>query len=415
MDNTLANILGQVGLPQELVTTLQEAFDQKVAEARDEAEMSVRDEFARRYEHDKAELVEAMDRMLNDVVQKHEENKIAEAAKLTEARTKYNTAVKESRKAYKTKMAEHMTLTRKFVMEQLTKEITGLRAEKNELIAERIRVAEEVEATKQALAETQAQRLKKIDEFVVRRVGKELNEFAQDKRALVETRVKLVAESRGKLKDTQSRFVKESAKKVEKMVSESLNREMTQLHEELERNRQNMFGRRIFEAVAAEFMSSYLAEGTEIRTLQNVLEAKETELNTAKAKLEETAKAAELAARKVKLAEDRAIRTKIMSELLSNLRGEKRNVMEGMLETVKTQALRESFNKLLPVVLNENARKVAPQAKKTLNEGASQPQAKRTVAVTGDQRNNRLFETAQPENEIDSEIAQIVRLSGIQK
>lgn len=415
MDNTLANILGQVGLPQELVTTLQEAFDQKVAEARDEAEMSVRDEFARRYEHDKAELVEAMDRMLNDVVQKHEENKIAEAAKLTEARTKYNTAVKESRKAYKTKMAEHMTLTRKFVMEQLTKEITGLRAEKNELIAERIRVAEEVEATKQALAETQAQRLKKIDEFVVRRVGKELNEFAQDKRALVETRVKLVAESRGKLKDTQSRFVKESAKKVEKMVSESLNREMTQLHEELERNRQNMFGRRIFEAVAAEFMSSYLAEGTEIRTLQNVLEAKETELNTAKAKLEETAKAAELAARKVKLAEDRAIRTKIMSELLSNLRGEKRNVMEGMLETVKTQNLRESFNKLLPVVLNENARKVAPQAKKTLNEGASQPQAKRTVAVTGDQRNNRLFETAQPENEIDSEIAQIVRLSGIQK
>ena len=57
---------------------------------------------------------------------------------------------------------------------------------------------------------------------------------------------------------------------------------MTQLHEDLENNRQNMFGRRIFEAVAAEFMTSYLAEGTEIRKLQSILAEKEQALSDGK-------------------------------------------------------------------------------------------------------------------------------------
>ena len=65
--------------------------------------------------------------------------------------------------------------------------------------------------------------------------------------------------------------MKEAAIKVEKVINTTLKREMTQLHEDLERNRQNMFGRRIFEAVAAEFMTSYLNEGTEIRKLQECL------------------------------------------------------------------------------------------------------------------------------------------------
>jgi ABC-type phosphate transport system auxiliary subunit len=87
-----------------------------------------------------------------------------------------------------------------------------------------------------------------------------------------------VTEGKKKLAETQKRFVSEAAKKVEGAINETLKREMSQLHEDLERNRQNMFGRRIFEAVAAEFMTSYLAEGTEIRKLQNVLETKEKEL-----------------------------------------------------------------------------------------------------------------------------------------
>lgn len=412
MDKTLATILGSAGLPDEIVAGLQEAFDAKVAEAREEAEMSMREEFSRRYEHDKGNLVEAMDRMLTDVVTKHAEERAAEVAQLAEARTKFQNAVKESKTHYKTKLKEHVSLTRDFAVDQLAKEAAALRAEKKSLAESKKALKAELVSLKETASAEQAARLKKIDEFVVRQVTKELAEFNEDHRALVETRLKLVTEGKKRLKETQAQFIAQSARKVEAMVNESLKREMTQLHEDLERNRQNMFGRRIFEAVAAEYMTSYLAEGTEVRKLQTMLESANAELTTTKSKLNEVESKTEAARRKATLAEERASRKEIMSELLSNIRGEKRAVMEGMLETVKTTSLRDAFNKLLPVVLNEGTKK-APQGAKKLIEG--QTTEKRVVAVTGDQRANRLFESAQAEDavETDDTLAEVVRLAGI--
>ena len=415
MDKTLANILGSETLPEEMVTALQEAFEKKVAEAREEAEMSIRGEFAARYEHDKANLVEAMDRMLTDVVEKHETAKAAEIAKLSEAKGKLDSSIKEARKLYKSKLSEHIKVAEKFVLTQLAKQVKSLTESKKKLDAKQKKLDEAFASVKNNMQKDYTSRVKKIDEFVVRQVSKELKEFDQDHRALVETRVKLIAESKQKLKETQKRFVAEAAKKVEVAINESLKREMTQLHEDLEANRQNMFGRRIFEAVAAEYMTSYLAEGTEIRKLQTVLESKEKELAHTKTKLDETAQAHEAFARKVKLAEDRAARAKVMNELLSNLRGEKRSVMESMLETTKTEALRTTFERLLPIVLSEG-RKPQPVQKKVLSE--REAPVRRVSSVTGD-RNSRLRESAQAENdadnENDTEIGTIVRLAGIQK
>lgn len=412
MDKTLAELLGQTGLSTEIMESLQEAFSKKVDEARAESELNLREEFARRYEHDKAQLVEAMDRMLTDVITTHESTKAAEVTKVVEARNAFRTAVKEHRSQYKAKLREHMGLTRNFAMEQLNKEVSALRSEKKSLAESKKMMVAELASLKEAASKQQASHLKKIDEFVITQVSKELREFNEDHRALVETRAKLVAEGRKALKETQSKFIKFSAAKVEQMVNENLKREMKQLHEDLELNRQNMFGRRIFEAVAAEYMTSYLSEGTEVRKLKTMLEGKNQELADVSTKLNEVEKSTEVARRKAVIAEDRANRNATMTELLSNLRGEKRAVMEGMLETVKTANLRDAFNKLLPVVLSESNRK--PLASKKLMEGSTE---KRTSAViTGDQRNSRLYEAqAEVEVETDSELAQVVRLAGIQK
>lgn len=412
MDKTLAELLGQTGLPTEIMESLQEAFSKKVEEARAESELNLREEFARRYEHDKAQLVEAMDRMLTDVITVHETAKSAEITKVVETRNAFRTAVKEHRAQYKAKLREHIGLTRNFAMEQLNKEVSALRSEKRSLAESKKKMIAELASLKEAASTQQSSRLKKIDEFVVKQVSKELREFNEDHRALVETRAKLVAEGRKALKETQSKFIKFSAAKVEQMVNENLKREMKQLHEDLELNRQNMFGRRIFEAVAAEYMTSYLSEGTEVRKLKTMLESKDQELAEVSTKLNEVEKSTEVARRKAVIAEDRANRNATMTELLSNLRGEKRAVMEGMLETVKTVNLRDAFNKLLPVVLSESNRK--PLASKKLMEGSTE---KRTSAViTGDQRNSRLYEAqAEVEVETDSELAQVVRLAGIQK
>lgn len=413
MDNNIKKLFGDE-LPAEVVASLQEAFDKKVVEVREQAEMSVREEFSRRYEADKENLVEAIDRMLTDTIQKQEADKTAAVAKFTEARTAFRKAIKESRKTFQTKLVEQNDASRAVVTKKLKEEILKLREQKQALATERLAYADKLATVKESLAATQAKRLKKIDEFVVRQVEKEMKEFLVDHKALVATRLKLVTEGKKRLRETQTRFVKEAAKKVERSINQTLRSEMGQLHEDLERNRQNMFGRRIFESVAAEFMTSYLAEGTEIRKLQNVLESREKALAEAKAKLTESEKQGQVASRKARLAEDRAVRTKVLSELLTNLRGEKRTVMEGMLETVKTDALRVTFNKLLPVVLDETAGK--PAAKKVLQETSRVEKRVPTTVVTGDQRANRLVEAEQAEQDaIDPDIAQVIRLAGLHR
>ena len=414
MDKKLEDILNEALAP-ELKAQLQEAFDSKVDAMRVEVEESVRAELANRYEHDKSQLVEAMDRMLSDVVRVHEETKANEIAKLKEARSKIAESNRSAKAALRSQLAGMAETSGKLISESLTKEIKALQTQREVITAKAEALAEDVASVKDRLAENHERHLAKINEFITRQLTKELMEFESDKRSLVEARVKLISESKQKLAETQQRFVKEAAKKVEVTINEALSREMKQLHEDLEAQRQNSFGRRIFEAVAAEFQTSYLAEGTEMRKLQKVLESKQAEIEAkdaevaaAKQKLSEAVKAQEVTARKVQIAEARAERTKIMSELMSNLKGDKRAVMESMLETTKTSQLRASFAKLLPVVLNEGNRKaVAPTGKKVLTETPAQ-------TVTGN-RDERLVTESKDETQENEEIAAIVALAGIRK
>jgi hypothetical protein len=412
----IKSLLNDGKLPEELVISLQEAFDKKVEEVREQAEMSVREEFARRYEHDKEVLVEAVDRMLTDALQKQETEKTAAVTKFVEARQAFRKALRESKLVYRRKLNESNTQARNAVTKKLKLEVQKLRTAKRKLTTERLNYADKFNAVKESLLKDHKKRVSKIDEFIVRHVTKELKEFQQDKQALIATRLKLVTESKAKLKEAQRRFVKEAAVKVERTINAALKSEMAQLHEDLERSRQNMFGRRIFESVAAEFMTSYLSEGTEIAKLNKQIAARENELKNAIAGRDQALRESQIATRKARQAEDRAVRTKTMGELLHNLRGEKRTVMEGMLETVRTEALRESFNKLLPVVLDDTNRNRAVAAKKPLIETRTDRPQRMVTGVTGEQRANRLAEAAEAESmDIDPEIAQVIRLAGIRK
>jgi hypothetical protein len=85
--------------------------------------------------------------------------------------------------------------------------------------------------------------------------------------------------------------------------------------------------------------------------------------------------------------------------------------MESMLETTKTDQLRATFDRLLPVVLSEGTRK--PAERKPLVES---PVVTRRVVVTGDKP--RLTESAAPETaevETSPDLAKVLRLAGIQR
>lgn len=464
MDNIVKKLFEAGLLSEDDQKSLQESFDARIAEAKADAESQVRSEMAARYEQDKSSLVEAMEHAFTDVVQKHEADKAAEVAKLQEARAafesakaglqaqykakikersqvlesfvlnklsaelgefmqdknavsemrvKYAAALAECKTAYKARMVENMQLMRKFVLEKLEGELATLREQQASLVEQKALIVKEAADNKAALQAQYADRIAKMDKFVVSKVAAELREFQEDKRALVEKKVQLVAESREKLAETQRTFIKEAARLVDQKVTESLKTELSQLHEDLEANRQNMFGRRIFEAVASEFMSSYFAEGTELKKLEKVMEAQAAELANAKKLLQESKLQIDVASRKAKLAEEKANRTQVMGELLSPLARDKRAVMQELLESVKTAGLRDAFNKYLPAVLSEASKKNVQQSRQTLSEAPVEK--KSTVAITGDQRINRLTESVKAEgSEAVSEMtAEILKLAGI--
>ena len=87
--------------------------------------------------------------------------------------------------------------------------------------------------------------------------------------------------------------------------------------------------------------------------------------------------------------------------------------MEELLDTVKTDKLKEAFQKYLPTVLNEGTR-TANQGRRVLSETAAEP--KKTVAVTGN-RVNPLAESARAEEVpalSDNDRAELRRLAGIE-
>jgi hypothetical protein len=418
----IKDLLGTT-LPAEMVESLQEAFESKVAtaiaEQRADLQAEIESDLARRFDRDRNTIIESIDAMVTDALNEQAAEREDEINKLAEARVLYHSAMVEGKKALRTRLKESLSTGTDLITESLRKEITALRNERASLVEKSEKMNADLRATKVQIAEQHEAHVAKIDDFVTKQLRAELVEFAEDKQALVEQRVKLVAESREKFKVIQDRFVAEAAGKVEKFVEDNLQANLKELHEDLERNRQNMFGRRIFEAVVAEYMTSYFAEDTEVRKLQHVLESKDAEIAQAKEELDkaveqinESKNANEVADRKVRLAEDRAERAKISNELLANLKGDKRTVMENLLGTVKTTDLRKQFNKLLPIVLAETKSK-SPTA--VLREHAK-PEAKvETRAVTGDAiRSNRLLESEDVQQTEDfEEIAHIKHLAGL--
>ena len=322
MADIFNGILESDAISEDLKTQIQETWKSKLDEAREEITAELRDEFAQRYENDKGQIVEAMDKMLTDRITAEIEELKADRAALAEQTV-----------AYKTNIEKHIGLVDKFVAEQLAKEVKELHADRTDLKSN----------------------FAKLENFVVKQLAKELTEFEADKKAVVEQKVKLVAEGKKMIAEAKQRFVSKAADVVEKTVEKSLRSELSQLKDDIKVAKENNFGRKVFDAFAGEYMSSHLAEGTEVRKLQKELETATTNTTDAESKLKEKDAEIEAVQMKLRIAEDKNVREKALTELTANLSKDKRRVMNELLESVQTSDLKKQFNKYLPAVLNESA------------------------------------------------------------
>lgn len=330
---------------------LNEAWEVKLNEARQQVRAELHEEFAQRYEHDRSVMVEALDKMMA-------ENLSEEIREFVDERK----AMNEDRVQAKLKLRENATKFNDFMVTKLAEEIRELRSDRK----------------------AQMENQQKLEQFVVHALSREIKEFATDRQAVVEAKVKLVAEGRKQLEALKAKFIAESAKKLSTAVAGQLKGELSQLKEDIKIARQNNFGRKIFESFASEFSVTYLNDKAETRKVMNVLAAKERQLAEATSKLAQAAKIVESKDREVRIIKESSQREKTMGQLLSTLNTEKAEVMGALLESVQTAKLENAFNKYLPAVLNTGS-EIAPKKKalteSVIAEATGDKTAKTTVEV----------------------------------
>ena len=347
----------------EVRTQIEEAWESKIKENRLAVTAELREEFAQKYEHDKATMVEAIDNLVS-------ERLTAEVAEFTEDRKQ----LAEAKAKYAVAMRENAGLLKGFVMEALKKEVSELHEEQKAM----------------------ATNFSKLEEFVVDALANEISEFYEDKKDLAETKVKLVKEAKKHLAKVKENFVQRSAKAVSSTVDKALRSEITQLKEDIDAARKNDFGRKLFEAFANEYQGSYLNEKSETSKLLKVVDVKDKQLSEARAFAVKAKKVVEAQQADKKQLIESAQRKEIMHSLVAPLSNQQQEIMKDLLESVQTNRLESQFEKYLPTVIDGEAPEKAKKAK--LTEGKE---------ITG----NR--ETVQTSKTVDDNVVDIRRLAGI--
>ena len=244
--------------------------------------------------------------------------------------------------------------------------------------------------------ENQDKNIVNLEGFVLEQLTKELNEFHEDKRSLVEAKVKMIKEGKAVIEQTKRKFIETAAKKVESILESTIKNELTALREDIHVAKENTFGRKIFETFAAEFMGSYLNEGTEVAKLSKSMNTLKGQLDEAKKAVVEKEVLLKESARASRVATDKVERKLVMNEMMSPLSKQQREVMNALLESTKTADLQNAFNKYLPSVLKEDTKPI--QTKKVLSESSKE--------ITGGKANVA-------EANVDANIVNLRKLAGI--
>lgn len=400
MTKKLEELLENEVLGPEVKSALQEAFQAKIKQA----EAQLQEDYAARYANDKQQLVEAMDNMMSDTIRSELEEFAEDRAALIAQKAKLSRETLAAKRIAEAKVAQHTKLLNAFIAKQLKQEVSEFVSDRKTLESQRKQMAKQVEAIRESAKKSTQDRISKLEGFVVKKLSEEIAEFETDKKALIEQRAKLAAEGKQKINETKAAFLSKATTTLDKTLNEVIRKELVQWRDDIKVARENNFGRRIFEAVASEYMASYLSEGSEVKKLQRQLAESQSRIDEAKKQITEKTKLVESAAAQIKAANDRTQRLELMSEMLAPLARDKKAVMEEMLQDIKTVNLKEAFNRYLPTVMNGEATGAIRQK---LSENATN----KSVAFTGD-RPNKLSEAVREDNQ---DIGQILYLAGINK
>jgi len=238
--------------------------------------------------------------------------------KLFEADILSEETKKDLESAFKTKLDEAIVAAKETAADDVRAELT------EQWVEQRDQLVEAVDA--------------KVDDFLGREV-EELKEDIERFRDLEAEYAEKLVEAKAAMSDELKDDLLELVEKVDSFLEMRLASEIDELREDLDSQRKNEFGRRVFEAFSEEFMVNYSDdESAEISLRETQIRLADTE-----EALEESEKArAEI---------DRIVE---LERILAPLTGRQKEVMEAILKTVATEQLEEGYKTFIGRVIREN-------------------------------------------------------------
>ncbi len=346
MIDAISKLVESGAISEDVQKGIQEAWDLKIKENKETVGAELREEFAKRYEHDKSNMIEAIDKMMTEKLSE-------EISKFVEDRK----ALAQEKITYKENVGKHSAKLESFILSKLSEELKELHGDRKGV----------------------HENFKKMEEFVVNALAKEIKEFHEDKKGVVETKVKLVAEAKKQMAKMKDAFITRSAKVVESAVNKKLAEELKTLKEDITAARTVNFGKKIFEAFASEYQSSYLNEKSETAKLMRVVDETTLKLKDAEKAVEEKQAVIESKDVESKRQADLMERKEKMAEMLKPLGKNKSEVMAQLLESVQTDKLQASFDKYLPHVM---ADKPVAEQKKVISEAVGDRAVREDADIT---------------------------------
>jgi hypothetical protein len=330
----ISKLVESGAISEEVQANIQTAWDSKVKENKENVGAELREEFAKRYDHDKANMIEAIDKMMTEKLSE-------EISKFIEDRK----ALAQEKITYKENVGKHSAKLQEFIMKKLAEELKELHTDRKGV----------------------HENFSKLEGFVVNALAKEIKEFHADKKGVVETKVKLVAEAKKQMAKLKETFIQKSAKVVQEAVTKKLAEEIKQLKEDISKAREQNFGKKIFEAYASEYQASYLNEKSETSKLMKVVDETALKLAGAEKAVKEKDAVIKTAEAQAKRQAGLMERKEKMADLLKPLGKAKGEVMAQLLESVQTAQLQTSYDKYLPHVMSDKPiatqKKVISEAK----------------------------------------------------
>lgn len=415
-------VLDSVELPDELKQQINEAWEAEVKANYEKVQAEQEQKLTESVSTEIDDMVAAADALITSTLKSEMNEMVEQRKQMRSIMDKEHAKAVQQRIRESKEAKRNAELLENLVTQVLDSEIRELISERKDfkveqdkrlnemdsLISESVKVEiEQLQQDRKELKES----MTKMDDLVIGQLTRELSEFQTDRRALKEEKRRLQKDHTVKLEEAKNAFMERAGKSVSTMIDNTLRKQLSDLKEDIQIAKHNTFGRKIFEAFAAEYLTSHLSEGTELHKLRSKIE--ESNKNIAKMQQIVKEKEDKLNKSKAALRESREMnkRSEKMNSLLRPLNTTQRETMKQLLEGVETEKLDESFKRYVPTILENSTRK---KERKSLNEQETSTKKPVLSESTGD-RSKMNYQPTSVDPAIDDDLSELFRQAGVKR